>query len=313
MDAHPLTRRTFLAAVATAGLASCTTSHASRPAYHQPGVLAPSPAAAAVAAFDVTARDRAELTATLRAVSSRGATVAVGASLFDGRFGLRKPRLLSTMPAFRSDVLEPQWCHGDLLLQALADTPEQVDAMLADVPGMTPRWRINGRQQPEGRNPFGFKEGAGNPETPAVWVTPADDEPPWCVGGTYQVVRLIRLAMPTWDHKSTEDQERVFGRTKATDVELASLPVDSHIRRARPVDEKHRILRRGYPFTDEPGQLFICYQRDLEQGFAATQRRLAGEELEKYVLPFGGGYFFALPGVDGTMEDYLGRSMVEES
>ncbi|SFR29195.1 deferrochelatase/peroxidase EfeB [Lentzea waywayandensis] len=310
MDAHPLTRRAFITAVAAAGLVGCGTT---RPAaHHQPGVLAHSTPVGAVAAFDVTARDPAELAAVLRAVSSRGATVAVGASLFDDRFGLHRPRRLTVMPRFSGDVLEPARCHGDLLLQALGDTQGELDAMLAPLPGLTERWRVDGRQLPEERNAFGFEEGQGNPATPQVWVTPEDDEPAWCVGGTYLVVRLIRLAMPTWDHKSTEDQERVFGRRKDNGAELAGM-IGSHVRRARPENEAHKILRRGYPFTAEPGQLFICYQRDPELGFAATQRRLAGEELEKYVLPFGGGYFFALPGVDGTKEDYLGRAMVEGS
>ncbi|MDX3661354.1 Dyp-type peroxidase [Streptomyces sp. ID05-26A] len=311
MDAHSLTRRAFLAGLAAAGLSACDAPEPSAvaPVHHQPGVLAPSPAAAGVAAYDVTARTRAELTATLRAVTARGVTVAVGASLFDDRFGLRPPRRLTTMPRFAGDVLDDGWCHGDLLLQALADTPEQVDLQLADLPGLTPRWRMNGHQLPEERNAFGFREGAGNPVTPRVW---ADDEPACHRGGTYQVVRLIRLAMPTWDHKSTEDQERVFGRRKESGEELPAM-ADSHVRRARPALEEHRILRRGYPFASEPGQIFVCYQRDPETGFAAAQHRLAGEELEKYLLPFGGGYFFVLPGVDGSKDDYLGRAMVESS
>lgn len=312
MDAHSLTRRAFLAGVAAAGLTACDPSQpvAVAPVHHQPGVLAPSPPAAGVAAYDVTARTRAELTATLRAVTSRGVTVAVGASLFGDRFGLRAPRRLTTMPKFAGDVLDDQWCHGDLLLQALADTPEQVDLRLADVPGLALRWRMNGHQLPEERNAFGFREGAGNPVTPWVWA--GEDEPACYRGGTYQVVRLIKLAMPTWDHKSTEDQERVFGRRKESGEELPAM-LDSHVRRARPAEEKHKILRRGYPFATEPGQIFLCYQRDPETGFAAAQRRLAGEELEKYLLPFGGGYFFVLPGVDGSKDDYLGRAMVESS
>ncbi len=53
-----------------------------------------------------------------------------------------------------------------------------------------------------------------------VWVQPGDDEPVWCVGGSYQVVRLIRLAMQTWDSESTEEHERVFGRSKETGAPL---------------------------------------------------------------------------------------------
>jgi deferrochelatase/peroxidase EfeB len=40
----------------------------------------------------------------------------------------------------------------------------------------------------------------------------------------------------------------------------------------------------------------------------AVQSRLAGESMEEYILPVGGGFFFALPGV--TSDDgFLGEGM----
>jgi deferrochelatase/peroxidase EfeB len=45
-----------------------------------------------------------------------------------------------------------------------------------------------------------------------------------------------------------------------------------------------------------------------------VQRRLAGETLSKYILPFGGGYYYVLPGVDQAVRgDYLGRGLMEAS
>ncbi|MEV4757049.1 Dyp-type peroxidase [Micromonospora sp. NPDC049559] len=368
-NAHDgISRRVLLAAVGAAGLtgaAGCDGGDAASPAgdprtpapagtaaAHQAAITAPSPGATLLVAYDVEAPDRAGLEAALRAVTARvagaAATVAVGASLFDGRYGLRAPRLLTPMPAFRADALDPDWCHGDLLVQVCADDPEPLAVLLGrPIPGLRRRWRIEGFHPPGGtgtRNLFGFREGAGNPDTEdrelmdrLVWVQPGDDEPAWCVGGSYQVVRLIRLAMPTWDAETTEQHERVFGRGKETgaplgrsresdepdfaaDPEGRVIALDAHIRRANPRtpgSERNRILRRGYSYrrapevagTQDVGQIFICFQRDVELGFATVQRRLAGEALERYTLPFGGGYYFALPGGTGD-GDYLGSGML---
>jgi len=339
-------RRAFLATAGIAGLASCTVPERPQPVGRQPpvhrqaGVLTPASAETELVAFDVTASDRGGLAEVLRAlsepVSGATVTIAAGASLFDGRFGVERPRRLTPMPSFRSDVLDPQWCHGDLLLQVGADSRAPVDTVLARrIPNLTPRWRLAGTHR--ARNLFGFAEGAGNPDPSNaglmdqhVWVQPGDEEPAWCVGGTYQVVRLIRLAMPIWNEEPTYVQERVFGRQKSSDAPLgksemdeepdygsdpdgAVIPLDAHIRRANPRtpdSEAHRILRRGHSYyrsDTDAGQIFVCFQRDVELGFATIQRRLAGEALEKYLLPFGGGYYFVLPGGSG---DFVGSTML---
>jgi deferrochelatase/peroxidase EfeB len=300
---------------------------------HQTGVVTPPPSAGEVAAFDVTAVGSAGLAGVFERLGAvRGAEVAVsvGASLFDGRFGLgeRVPKRLVKMPSFPNDVLDPAWCHGDLSVQVCGESPEQVSAVLAEVaavPGVAVRWRMPGFRadnhvdaagKPGATNLFGFKEGAGNPDAPDVWV--GEEEPAWATGGTYQVVRLIRMAMPLWNVDPVPRQEAVFGRSKesntafgraaeADEPDYAGDPdglvtsLDAHIRRANPRTSEsmaHQVLRRGYSYRrdGDEGMVFVCYQKDLERGFVATQKRLDGEALQKYVLPFGGGYFFTLPG-----------------
>lgn len=199
-------------------------------------------------------------------------------------------------------------------------------------PTLTPRWRMpafrpentmSADGRPLTRNLMGFQEGMSNPDvrdapTMARLVWAGADEPAWAAGGSYQVIRLVRFATRLWDREPPAVQEAVFGRRQSDGAPLGRdtatedftytddptgrlVAQDAHIRLANPrttTTAGSRILRRGYSYrtdTDE-GMVFACFQRDLRAGFETVQRRLAGQALDKYILPFGGGYFFAIPG-----------------
>ena len=84
-----------------------------------------------------------------------------------------------------------------------------------------------------------------------------------------------------------------------------------------PATANQRLIRRSYNYdlgvdingNLQTGHIFICYQQDVERQFVNVQKRLIGEPLIDYVQPFGGGYFFILPGVRNA-SDWYGRAML---
>src|SRR5262249_50746096 len=276
----------------------------------------------------------------------------VGSTLFDDRFGLAslKPAKLKPMTAFPNDSLDPAWLHGDLHLQLCANHPDTVHHAVRDIAkhtrgAMQLRWKIEGDNAPprpsgSGRNLLGFKDGTANPTGDLagdlVWVD-AKAEPAWAQGGSYQVVRLIRMLVEFWDRVSINEQENMFGRRRDSGAPLDGtsefdtpdytadpkgnvIPLDAHIRLANPrtpATAGQRIVPRSYNYAPgvapngnlQAGHIFVAYQQDVQRQFETIQTRLIDEPLVDYVQPFGGGYFYTLPGVrDGG--DWYGRALL---
>ncbi|GGB40181.1 iron-dependent peroxidase [Flexivirga endophytica] len=280
--------------------------------------------------------------------------VALGHRVFTDTFGLAgaKPRRLRAMDTFPNDQLDPAWCGGDVLITLQAHDRDVVTNALREVcratrGSMQIRWKQDGftsAPRPTGhpRNLLGFKDGIAGPDPrddkqmgSLVWAD--GGEPAWAAGGSYYVMRRIRMLVEFWDRVSTSEQERMFGRRKDTGAPLtgggegstpdygndpngSAIPLDSHIRMANPrtpATAASQFLRRSYSYdagVDSVGNLdmglmFGAFNADLDRQFVAVQKRLADEPLVDYITPVGGGYFFALPGVRNT-KDFYGSTLL---
>ena len=274
-------------------------------------------------------------------------TIAFGASLFDGRYGLtpRRPRELVQMPTFPVDDLDPAQSHGDVLLQVCAHQRDTVTHTLRELlrtvrGSLQLRWMIDGfsgaargpTPRSSSRNLFAFRDGTANPPTGdaalmdrLVWAGPG--EPAWAAGGTYQVVRVIRMHVEFWDRVGLAEQQNMIGRDRGSGAPLGGtqefedprydldprgkrIPLTAHIRLANPrtaPTEDQRMLRRGFNYARgfdaagalDQGLIFVAFNQSPARQFKTVQERLLTEPMNDYITPVGGGYFFVPPGCRG--------------
>ena len=278
-------------------------------------------------------------------------TFGFGSSLLGSRgtdrfsFAGRRPKTLVPLPDFTGEDLDPALSGGDLCVQACAEHPQVAFHAVHVLAGLASgaavlRWSQSGfgrtsstsRSQPTPRNLMGFKDGTNNIRgedegemDKYVWVQPGDG-PAWMEGGTYMVVRRIKMLLDVWDATSLEGQERAIGREKESGAPLEKeseydpvdldarakgelvIPTDAHIRLASPdTNGGQRILRRGFSYTEpsragsgqlDAGLFFISFQRDPQRQFVPIQRRLAANDaLSRHLLHTGSGVFACPPGV----------------
>ena len=271
------------------------------------------------------------------------------------RFGIAaaQPRSL-TLHTFPNDQLDPALVGGDMCIQACADdiqVAEHAVRMLVRLAQGAVRisWAQTGFAKTstlsnDGKTPrnlFGFKDGTANITPPFdldtyVWVGESDG-PDWMTGGSYLAVRKVAMLLEAWDAEPLEEQERTFGRTKATGAPLSGgsertkpdfratgpdgellIPADSHMALAAPpANRGQRILRRGYNYLEgvdrdgkaQAGLLFIGFMRDLDRQFVPLQTRLSQSDLMNEYVRYIGSAVFAIPPGVPSADRYVGQDL----
>lgn len=274
------------------------------------------------------------------------------------RYGLasQRPAALVDLPRFNGDQLIESQTGGDLSVQACADDPQVAFhairqlARLADNVAQL-RWTQAGfssapKDGGTARNLMGFKDGTQNPivrppkgvsvgtTRPAlppekvIWV--GEEGPSWMRGGSYLVVRRIKISLEHWDRTEIDFQEQVVGRHKDSGAPLGGqaefepmnlqatdkegnfiIPENAHVRLgAAESTGGAQILRRGYSYNNgvvftaerwppwrqgmlyDAGLLFVAYQRDPRTGFIQIFDAMSKlDAMNQFTTHVGSGLF----------------------
>jgi porphyrinogen peroxidase len=240
-------------------------------------VVTVGPGAESVAAVRTLCGDLAAL---LRAVGFRdlegrlSCVMAFGSEAWDRLFAAPRPRELHPFreirgrhhaPATAGDILlHIRAVRMDLCFELATLIMSRLGAAVAAVD------EVHGFNYFDDRDLIGFVDGTENPiGEAALDATLIGAEDAGFAGGSYVIVQKYLHDLKKWNALPVEQQEKIVGRTKLTDVELddAAKPTYAHNVLTTIVEdgEQLEILRDNMPFGDvgkgEFGTYFIGYAR----------------------------------------------------
>ena len=129
---------------------------------------------------------------------------------------------------------------------------------------------VHGFQYFDDRDLLGFVDGTENPvDQAAVDATLIGEEDAAFAGGSYVIVQKYLHDLAAWNAVPVEQQEKIVGRTKLSDIELddAVKPTSAHsaLTTIEENGEELKIVRANMPFGEvgkgEFGTYFIGYAR----------------------------------------------------
>jgi putative iron-dependent peroxidase len=221
-----------------------------------------------------------DLAALVRAVGFRApdanlsCVMGIGAEGWERLFGRPRPTELHAFREIRAGGRHAVSTPGDLLFHIRAqhfdlcfELGTQIMARLGDA--VSPADEVHGFRYFDARDVLGFVDGTENPTGPAAAeATLIGAEDAAFAGGSYVIVQKYLHDLARWNALPTEEQERIIGRTKLSDIELddASKPSSAHNALTTIVEggREIKILRDNMPFGragGDCGTYFVGYSR----------------------------------------------------
>jgi putative iron-dependent peroxidase len=222
----------------------------------------------------------ADLSSLVRGVGFRAADgglsciMGIGSEAWRRLFGSPRPKELRPFREIRGVHHAPS-TPGDLLFHIRAarmdlcfELAAQIMARLAGAASVTDE--VHGFRYFDDRDLLGFVDGTENPVAQAALdATVIGPEDPAFAGGSYVITQKYLHDINKWNAIPVEQQEKIVGRHKLSDVELAEAekPSFAHnvLTNIEENGEQLQIVRDNMPFGDvgtgEFGTYFIGYAR----------------------------------------------------
>jgi putative iron-dependent peroxidase len=199
----------------------------------------------------------------------------VGSDAWDSLFGNPRPNELHAFREFHAGSRHAVSTPGDLLFHIRAvrmDLCFELATLITDRLGgaVDAVDEVQAFRYFDDRDLIGFVDGTENPRGQAAVdaVLIGDEDPAFC-NGSYVIVQKYLHNMDGWNSLPVEQQERIIGRRKLSNVELDDATKPSFAHNALTVIEENgkevKILRDNMPFGrpsgGEFGTYFIGYSR----------------------------------------------------
>ncbi len=203
--------------------------------------------------------------------------VGIGSAAWDRLFLGRRPAELHPFKPLTGAKHQAPATDGDLLFHVRANRMDLCFEFIAQVMtrldgSVTVRDEVHGFRYFDERDLIGFVDGTENPSGTAAEVAAlvgdGAGEYESFIGGSYVIIQKYLHDLRAWDKLPVEEQEKVIGRSKLSDIEMPDdvKPINSHLALNTiygPDGTQRQIVRANMPFgtpsRGEFGTYYIAY------------------------------------------------------